>query len=192
MATVSLYLPRIVREGLRERRATISLTEYEVEHLILKMRVFPIITVLFVLYNVVPVIVASIYGDHGHGNQHLTFWFVFGSFLSPMLWPVLHFKTLVLNVVLPALNLGWVEAEMTYALGRALLTPGEPFHPERIPPKPDFSNEDYWSMLPERTKSIREDASELQVGDTTIHLKEKICSAVYLLVCVELRKEVRD
>jgi hypothetical protein len=144
------------------------------------MRVVPIIATLFVAYNILPVLIRSFYADHGHGDQHLTFWVVFGSFMSPLLWPVLHFKTLALNIVLPAMNLAWVEAKMTYALGRMLLTPGEAFHPSNVPPPPDYSNEDYWSMLPGRKKSPREDAGNAIVGDDAGYLKEKICSAFYL------------
>ena len=144
------------------------------------MRVLPLVIALFLLYNVLPLVISTIYDGQGHGNQHLTFWVVFGSFISPLLWPVLHFKTLALNIVLPALNLAWVEGQMTYALGRALLTPSQPFHPSRLPPKPDYSNEDYWSMLPGRTKSHREDAGSSVVGDNGAYLPNKICSAFYL------------
>src|SRR4051812_38380153 len=94
-----------------------------------------IVFILFV-YNILPSIIRHIYCEHGHGDQHLTFWVVFGSFLSPLLWPLLHVKTLMFNVLLPAMNMGWIEGELTYTIGRALLTPNGDFDPLKLPPKP--------------------------------------------------------
>jgi hypothetical protein len=144
------------------------------------MRVFILLVVVLLVYNVLPNLIRSLYGDQGHGDQHLTFWVVFSSFMTPLLWPVLHLKTLVLNILLPAANLGWMEGKLTYLIGRTVLTPVGPFSLAKAPPKPDYGNEDYWSMLPERTRSPREDAGNVMVGDPSDYLPEKICSAFYL------------
>ena len=150
------------------------------------MRILPLILVLFILYSVLPEAIRTIYSEQGHGDQHLTFWVVFGAFISPLLWPVLQLKTLVMNVVFPAVNLGWLESHLMYSVGRALLTPREDFDPAKVPPKPDYHNEDYWSMLPNRKQSVREDAAEHAVGEMfdgdeqPRTESEKICSAFYL------------
>lgn len=132
------------------------------------------VLVLLVLVNVLPALLRQAYSQQGLGDQSLTFGLVFGAFITPALWPLLQFKTLVFNVLLP----DWVEGHLALKFGALLLTPSHNFSAELSPKQPDYSLEAYWSLLPNRTSGWR-DASGNTFGGREPH-PTKECSAFYL------------
>ena len=97
---------------------------------------------------VVPAAVRRAYASHGHGDQFMAFAVVLGSFLSPLLWPMLQLKSAVTHVVMPALGVSRWEGPLTTRAGRWLLTPPGDFDPATAPPAPDYDDLDVWSMHP--------------------------------------------
>ena len=51
----------------------------------------------------------------------------------------------------------WVESNLALHIGRWLLTPSSNFSIQVAPPAPDYADERYWSMLPNRrfTRRVR-------------------------------------
>lgn len=145
------------------------------------MRLAVALLAIFVVYNLLPEGIRWLYGQQGLGDQHLTFWLVVSSFVTPLLWPVFQLKVLVTNVVLPIAGLDWLEGDVTYAVGRLVLTPRHNFSMANVGPAPDFSNETFWSMMPNRSgDSPRQDAGDVPVGMVQNATSVKSCSAFYL------------
>jgi len=100
--------------------------------------------------SVLPTLVHSVYSEHGHGHQFPTFVVVLMSLSTPLLFPVLQFKSLVIEYVLPAMGVAHLEGPLTIKVGRWILTPAEPFDAKRTPPAPDYSKDEFWRQRSSR------------------------------------------